>query len=227
MEVKISSLRIGARIYIGHFEGRPISWLKASKDSDLISEYALFRSKLTNDPSMVLRALPADYMSNAQNIDHEAVFRQTELYELLNGYDANYQISALMEGFMNSFEEYETCRIREITLMSKNDLNTFSLFKKHARRVQSILGPLYVSYHLSTLYIRWPNMYHYIITENGSWNSSNHRSTSWVRPLCRIDPETLVVPSDRGFVISESGSGLGSSLSDSELTSFLGISGIL
>lgn len=225
MEVRIKSLKIGSRIYIGCNNGISIPWLKASKDSDLISEFVLFKASV-----------------NEQNNRESIPFEQTALYKYLNGLENFRTVRGMDIGmfnagsvshifresgsFMDFFDDYETNQIREFTLISSDELENFSLFKKFRKRAGSQFGGESMMYHLRDRQSGlWSNGYHFGMGRNGEITNIHNTSSSGVRPLCRIDPETLVVPASGGFMISEERYSTSNKLSDVDLMNFLGIPG--
>lgn len=232
MELKIKNLKIGSRIFMGGDDLGSFSWLKASLNSDLISEYIL---------------LYAPVHLSDRNILNK--FDDSDLYHYLNGYDPakNFCISVKAyyaemvqatygsyeqiktkeienQGFMEFFDEYETENIREFTMMSEDDLDSFSLFKKHRIRACPRNGSL------SRPYFLWgKNSFggRYIreISGTGYRSASYARSSRGVRPLCRIDPETAVIPAENGFRIADHGVTKISGVTDADIMKFLGIPG--
>lgn len=216
MEIQFKKLKTGARILAGKIGTGNISWLKAS-NGDMISEYILFNAPINIHVDANFRAYFND-------------FEESSLYRYLNAHGGRPEYDNFNypeRGFLDSFNEYELEMIGEVTLPSKQELCELPVFRKIKRSAQCV--DIYGVRHCLSYFTRDHGKNdgcYAVVTGNGRLGVAYATWKCGIRPLCRIEQDALLVPSEGGFVFS-TGNPDKFRIEGSELMKFLGIPGSL
>lgn len=219
-KMTVGKLRLGSRIVFGRYsasetaEPQEITWLKASTNSDFISEFALdhlcYDAPETRNGERYSRSYSEYGLSNIHtylNSSAKEWYYPTHEYDRPPVYRSHY-------GFLHYFDEEEvSCMVERPTgdgtvamvmLPSEDEVfhGGFQLLKKKARRAHCSPDLM----HTKMRYMdssRWESVAlrtahatlngNYRIVDTGGWEyTTSAGSCVGIRPTCRIDPSTEV-----------------------------------
>lgn len=234
MKLKVSDLKVGERLYIGQYRNGAvtddtprISWLKATRDCKIISEYALdyipFDVGEDLNPDYSRRRVGSnDYESSNilqfLNSAEEGWWQPTHAYDTCpDRYHARNSAYNEIPGFLFGFEDYElACFTSRFELPQTTDIiggTRFELFNRKGIRAKPTWGLVYdrsnhpfntdsfVDFWTCDPYGDYNVKY---IDRVGGIMSKHPGSSCGLRPKNALDPDAEVVRVSDGWILATS-----------------------
>lgn len=226
MDLTVADLKVGSRLFFGKYgvshTPQPVSWLKADKDGNFLSEFAvdylMFDAKEPNNPDRTMYYCGnCDYsLSNIHqflNSDEDDWYEPSHEYDYPPGRDRNnYQVSGMYlehSGFLSDFEEYEIASLNgnvvlptRAQLFGGGGIPRFELFRRKGLRAKAsedlIYGKPGYSFEENNYIEFWMQDaeshggYAYIVNRGGKITTRSASLASGIRPVCNIKPDTKV-----------------------------------